>query len=476
MIERLKELEILSGPLEPSLNQRNQWLGEISNYLNEFIDTLDDRPAFVQGNVSRMKHLKINDQPQPLETIIELFKTELTAFGIKPASGGHMGYIPGGGVYSSSLGDLMAAVTDQYAGIFFSNPGAVVLENQLIQWMCEVMGYPATAHGNITSGGSIANLIAIVSARDKYNLNRNNLHQAVFYTTEQIHHCVHKAIRIAGLTESVSRVIPMDDAFRMDITILRDMVEADQRAGLIPFMIIASAGTTDTGSVDPLDMIADICEQYNIWFHIDGAYGGFFNLIDRCKPLFKGIERSDSLAIDPHKGLFLPYGIGTILFKDVQSVMKSHHYRANYMKDAFDIDTDEYNPCDLSPELTKHFRGPRMWLPLHLHGLAPFKAALEEKLLLAQYFYKQIKSLGFETGPEPALSITIFRYIPERGDANEFNNKLVEAIHKDGRVFFSSTTIKDNVWIRCAILGFRTHLHTVDRGLNMLKEILLKMK
>lgn len=254
------------------------------------------------------------------------------------------------------------------------------------------------------------------------------------------------------------------------------MVEADQRAGLIPFMIIASAGTTDTGSVDPLDMIADICEQYNIWFHIDGAYGGFFNLIDRCKPLFKGIERSDSLAIDPHKGLFLPYGIGTILFKDVQSVMKSHHYRANYMKDAFDIDTDEYNPCDLSPELTKHFRGPRMWLPLHLHGLAPFKAALEEKLLLAQYFYKQIKSLGFETGPEPALSITIFRYIPERGDANEFNNKLVEAIHKDGRVFFSSTTIKDNVWIRCAILGFRTHLHTVDRGLNMLKEILLKMK
>lgn len=476
MIERLKELEKLSNPLEPSLDQRNTWLHDISNYLNEFIDTLDSKPAFVEGNVTRMRQLKISDQPQPIETIIDLFKSELTAYGIKPASGGHMGYIPGGGVFTSSLGDMMAAVTDQYAGIFFSNPGAVVLENQLIQWMCEVMGYPATAHGNITSGGSIANLIAIVSARDKYNLTRHNLHHAVFYTTEQIHHCVHKAIRIAGLTESISRVIPMDDEFRMDVKILNDLVEADQRVGLIPFMIIASAGTTDTGSVDPLDKIADICDQYHIWFHIDGAYGGFFNLIDRCKPLFEGIERSDSLAIDPHKGLFLPYGIGTILFKDVQAVLKSHHYRANYMKDAFDINSDEYNPCDLSPELTKHFRGPRMWLPLHLHGLAPFKAALEEKLLLSEYFYEKIKSLGFETGPKPALSITIFRYIPETGDPNEFNNKLVEAIHKDGRVFFSSTTIKGKVWIRCAILGFRTHLHTVDRGLSMLKEILDKMK
>lgn len=476
MLEKLKELESISKLLEPTIDQRNSWLHDVSAYLNEFIDTLDTKPAFVEGHVTRMRQLKIKEEPQSLEIIIDLFKTELTAYGIKPSSGGHMGYIPGGGVYTSSLGDMMAAVTDQYAGIFFSNPGAVVLENQLIRWMCEVMGYPSTAHGNITSGGSIANLIAIVSARDKYNLTRHNLHRAVFYTTEQIHHCVHKAIRIAGLTESISRVIPMDDEFRMDVKILHDQVASDQRAGLIPFMIIASAGTTDTGSVDPLDKIADICEQYHIWYHIDGAYGGFFNLIDRCKPLFKGIERSDSLAIDPHKGLFLPYGIGTILFKDVQAVMKSHHYRASYMKDAFDIDTDEYNPCDLSPELTKHFRGPRMWLPLHLHGLAPFKAALEEKLVLTEYFYEKIKTLGFETGPRPVLSITIFRYIPETGDANEFNNKLVEAIHKDGRVFFSSTMIHGNVWIRCAILGFRTHVHTVDRGLEMLSEILHRMK
>ena len=475
MIERLKELEEKSRALAPDETQRKSWLDDCSTYLNEFINTIDEKLAFREGDVTQLRKLKITDDPKPIATLIDLFRTEINHFGLNPASGGHLGYIPGGGIYTSGLGDMMAAVSNRYAGIYFSNPGAVVMENQLIRWMCEVMGYPSSAHGNITSGGSIANLIAMVTARDKKQLNRHNLHQAVIYSTEQIHHCVHKAVRIAGLAESVSRLIPMDDQYKMDISALKAQVAFDIREGLTPFMIIGSAGTTDTGSIDPLDEIADVCQEHNIWFHIDGAYGGFFNLIDRCKPLLKGIERSDSLAIDPHKGLFLPYGIGALLFKDPKAVMASHHYRANYMKDAFDIDSDEYNPCDLSPELTKHFRGPRMWMPLHLHGLAPFKAALEEKIVLTEYFYEKIRAMGFETGPKPMLSVTIFRYIPTTGDANEFNNKLVDEIHADGRVFFSSTIINDNVWIRCAILGFRTHLHTIDRGLNMLKEIMEKM-
>ncbi|MEP7320276.1 MAG: aminotransferase class V-fold PLP-dependent enzyme [Saprospiraceae bacterium] len=476
MIERLKELERLARKLEPDPALRSHWIESCNNYLNEFVDSMDERPAYRKGTVTELRSLTITDDPKPIESLIALFQNEINHFGLNPASGGHLGYIPGGGIYASSLGDLMAAVSNRYAGIYFSNPGAVVMENQLIRWMCEVMGYPASAHGNITSGGSIANLTAIVSARDKFNLTRHNLHLAVIYTTEQIHHCVHKAIRIAGLNEAVSRIIPMDDQYRMDADKLRSQVLNDLREGLMPFIIIASAGTTDTGTIDPLDKIADICEENKIWFHIDGAYGGFFNLIDVCKPLLKGIERSDSLAIDPHKGLFLPYGIGALLFKDPQAVMKSHHYRANYMKDAFDVNADEYNPCDLSPELTKHFRGPRMWMPLHLHGLAPFKAALEEKLLLTEYFYNQIKLLGFETGPKPMLSVTIFRYVPNTGDENAFNNKLVDAIQTDGRVFFSSTIIEGKVWIRCAILGFRTHMDTIEKAFTMLKEILDKMQ
>lgn len=472
MIERIKELEELSKSLEPDKITRDKWMTVWNAYLNQFMDGMADQPAYRQGEVKKLKSIQITDGPKPISELLELFEHEINFFGVNPASGGHLGYIPGGGIFSSSLGDQMAAVSNRYAGIFFSNPGAVIMENQLIRWMCDVMGYPTTAHGNITSGGSIANLIAMVTARDQYQLNRHNIHQAVIYTTEQVHHCVHKAVRIAGLAECVARTVPMDKSYRMDVTLLANMIQDDLQAGLRPFMLIGSAGTTDTGAVDPLDAMADLAEQHRIWFHIDAAYGGFFNLLDQCKPLLKGIERSDSLAIDPHKGLFLPYGTGAALFKNVQAVLDSHHYRAHYMQDAFDIESDELNPCDLSPELTKHFRGPRMWVPLHLHGLLPFKAALEEKILLCRYFYREIQQLGFEVSPYPMLSITIFRYVPPFDDPNAFNNRLVEALHADGRVFFSSTRIDGIVWIRCAVLGFRTHRKIVDKGIKMIQEVL----
>ncbi|MDZ4707905.1 MAG: pyridoxal-dependent decarboxylase [Saprospiraceae bacterium] len=475
MIERIKALEAISKSLEPDLDTRQQWLSSWTGYLHEFIDEINDQPAYIKGKVTRLKSLRITDEPKPISTLLDLFKEEINHFGLNPASGGHLGYIPGGGIFASSLGDMMAAVSNRYAGIFFSNPGAVIMENQLIRWMCEVMGYPATAHGNITSGGSIANLIAMVSARDYYQLDRHRIHQAVIYTTEQVHHCVHKSVRIAGLAECVARTVPMDQMYRMDTVVLERMILEDIEAGLKPFMLIGSAGTTDTGAVDPLDNMADLAEKYKIWFHIDAAYGGFFNLLEQFKPVLKGIERSDSLAIDPHKGLFLPYGTGAALFKNTQAVLNVHHYRANYMKDAFDTESEELNPCDLSPELTKHFRGPRMWVPLHLHGLACFKAALEEKILLCRYFYKKVQQLGFQVGPYPMLSITIFRYVPPFEDTNTFNNRLVEALHEDGRVFFSSTIIDGQVWIRCAILGFRTHISTIDKGIKMLQEVLDKL-
>lgn len=471
MIEKIKALEGISKSLEVDQDTRAQWSRSWTSYLDSFLDEMDQHPAYREGTVTELKKMQITETPKSIESLIHLFKSEINYYGLNPASGGHLGYIPGGGIFASSLGDQMAAISNRYAGIFFSNPGAVIMENQLIRWMCEVMGYPETAHGNITSGGSIANLIAMVTARDEKQLTRHTIHKAVIYTTAQVHHCVHKGIRIAGLGESVSRIVPMDHLYRMDTITLEEMVKADVAQGLTPFLIIGSAGTTDTGSIDPLDDIADICDRYDIWYHIDAAYGGFFNLLDRCRPLLKGIERSDTVAIDPHKGLFIPYGIGTLLFKDPKAVMRSHHYRAHYMQDAFDIESDEYNPCDLSPELTKHFRGPRLWVPLHLHGIAPFKAALEEKILLAHYFYEKVQALDFTTGPFPALSIVIFRYVPESEDPNDFNDKLVAAIHKDGRVFFSSTTIDGIVWIRCAILGFRTHLDTMDKALDMLQEL-----
>jgi glutamate/tyrosine decarboxylase-like PLP-dependent enzyme len=251
------------------------------------------------------------------------------------------------------------------------------------------------------------------------------------------------------------------------------MLEEDKNNGLNPFLLISSAGTTDTGAMDPINDLCDLAEAYNLWHHVDAAYGGFFILLDEFKEMFKGIDRTDSLVIDPHKGLFLPYGLGTVLIKDVKAMEASHQYIASYMQDADKVSM-EISPANLSPELTKHFRGMRMWLPIQLFGLQPFVAALEEKVLLTRYFYQEIQNKGFEVGPFPDMSVMLFRWIPENGDSNTFNEKLMQTIHKDGRVFFSSTSVNGVYWLRIAILCYRTHLHTVDLCLQMIQENLDK--
>lgn len=469
--EQILQLEFNSKLLEPDLPQIKNWDQQVFEYAHQFIDRIYEIPAYV---ASEDKGKNLYDFPlgeaKSLEQLLDIIKNNVDTPGLNPASGGHLGYIPGGGIYPSALGDYLAAVFNRYAGMFFGSPGAVRMENQLINWVRDVMGYPLQTKGNLCSGGSIANLIAICTARDSKNIDPKNFHKQVIYTTSQVHHCIHKAIHTSGLSSVQKHVIPMDDFFRMDADYLERQIQEDVQNGLIPFIVIASAGTTDTGAVDPLDRIADICSQNQIWFHVDAAYGGFFNLLEEKKPLFKGIERSDSLVIDPHKGLFLPYGTGVVLVREGSNLFKSQHMAASYLQDAY-IDAEEVSPADLSPELTKHFRGLRMWLPLQLFGITPFEYALREKLLLAQYFADQIRNLGFELANEPQLSVMAYRYIPKNQiDPNYFNSKLIEYIQKDGQVFLSSTQINGTYYLRMAILSFRTHLKTIDTCLEKLAE------
>ena len=242
-----------------------------------------------------------------------------------------------------------------------------------------------------------------------------------------------------------------------------------------PFLVIASAGTTDTGAVDPLEAIGSIAKHNDLWYHVDGAYGGFFILVDAKKPMFRGIEMADSLVVDPHKGLFLPYGLGAVLVKDKEAVYHSHVVRANYMQDAVAEETP-VNPADVSPELTKHFRSLRLWLPLQLHGIEPFKACLKEKILLTHYLRSRLQDIGFKLGPEPDLSVSYFWYPTNDEHENTFNQQLIKEIHKSGEVFFSSTLINGKFVIRMAILSFRTKLETIDKAIVMFQQALEKVK
>ncbi len=471
--QQILELQRVSEALEPNEEQRNTYIQEVSNYANTFINGLEDAKAFSSEPLTP-NAMALSNEKKSLKEILKIYAAEVEAKGIKPASGGHIGYVPGGGIYTSAIADYIADVTNEYSGMHFASPGAVAMENELIDWMKSIFGFPETAIGNLTSGGSIATLIALTSARDKYGIKNAKIEKSVIYLSQQVHHCINKALRIIGLEDVIIRHVELDDYSRIITDDLSSKIKNDKAAGLNPFLIIASSGTTDTGAIDPLQEIGDIAKTNNLWYHIDAAYGGFFILTKAKKAFFKGIEMADSLVTDPHKGLFLPYGLGAVLVKDKASVYHSHHYRANYMQDAIG-DSMPVNPADVSPELTKHFRGLRLWLPLQLHGIEPFVACLEEKLLLTTYFRERLLEIGFKLGPEPDLSVSYFWYPCKVIDENTFNERLVKEIHDDGEVFLSSTIINGKFVIRMAILSFRTKLKTIDKAVKMIDKARKKL-
>lgn len=470
IIYRIKELQEISESLEPKESERNASMDQVWDFSNNFINNLAYVKTF-ENNHPRKDRFKIDGKAKGLHQILEVYRDEVASKGICAASGGHLGYIPGGGLFGSALGDFLADITNEYAGVSYASPGAVQMENGLIRWMCSIFGYPETAIGNLTSGGSIANLIALTTARDRHKIKGSRIHKSVIYISQQTHHCILKALKIIGLEDIQLRYIELDHFFRMKPDHLSSSIQKDINMGFMPFMIVASAGTTDTGAIDPLNSLADIANKNKLWFHVDAAYGGFFILTDAKKDKFKGIERSDSLVIDPHKGLFLPYGSGAVLIKDKKAALKSHQLSANYMQDV-DVVEEDVSPADVSPELSRHFRGMRMWLPLQLHGLKPFKACLEEKLLLTLHSRELLLKAGFRIGPEPDLSVTYFWYEPKRMDSNAFNKALLHRIHEDGQFFMSSTLIENLFVIRLAIFSFRTKLREIDLAIETVRKCL----
>ena len=469
-VENLKRIEKASRKLDIS----EEWPAmrdSIIGYCDRQLNNMETLPAYVHdvSSEENLTQYSIQEAPKNLQEVLGILDKEITTPGINPASGGHIGYIPGGGIPVAALGDYTAAITNKYAGVFYGSPGAVRCENVLIDWMSDLVGYSKNAFGNLASGGSISNLIAMICARDAHGMVGAKAEKGAIYLTPHAHHCIKKSINMAGLGCCHIRYIKQDDNHKMDVDDLRSHIENDKQNNLQPFLVVGNAGTTDTGVVDPLEAIADVCEVHELWYHVDAAYGGFFMLLDELKPLFKGVERSDSIVLDPHKGLFMPYGIGAILVKDRQHLLNSFEYEANYMQDASENDV-QISPASVSPELTKHFRGLRMWLPLQIHGLEVFKKALEEKVLLARYFQREVAKLGFEVGQDPELSVTTYRYVPPAGDADRFNKLIIDEVLNDGSVFISSTLINNVFVIRLAVLSFRTHLSTIDTLLSQLNK------
>lgn len=474
MLKKIEELEHLSRQLDPGSVTRSELLQAVRDYSEDFLTHLDRDGTYRHDQGRRgFRSYPLSEHPTDFNSLLRIFRSEADTTGITPASGGQLGYIPGGGLYPSALGDFLADISNRYSGVAFAGPGAADLELSLVDWMCHLVGYPESASGDLTSGGSIATLSALVTARDARGINHSNIPKACIYLTGQAHHCIDKALQVAGLGGINKRVVAMDGRYRMDIGSLQEVIAADHQRGLSPWLVVASAGTTDTGAVDPIAKIAEVAQQNDLWFHLDAAYGGFFLLCEPGQEQLQGIEMADSIVMDPHKGLSLPYGSGAVLIRDRNHLINSNSYYAHYMQDAKSAVHDPehaLSPADLSLELTRAFRGPRMWFPLKLFGLRVFRASIEEKIWLARYFHREISTMeGFEVGPFPDLSIVTYRYLPRSGDANTFNKRLLEEILADGKIFISSTMIDGNYTLRLAVLNFRTHREIIDYLLALLR-------
>jgi aromatic-L-amino-acid decarboxylase len=420
-----------------------------------------------------LKIIRSLREPSPekgmsFESLLDFLMNEVIPVSINTPHPAYLGYIPGGGLYPSAVADFLGAATNRFTGAWFAAPAAVRLETNVLEWFAEWMGYPQSARGILTSGGSLANLSAVVTARR--HLLGEDISRGVVYASDQTHHCVMKAALLAGIPEQNIRLLSVDRNFKAVPEYFEKAIKVDLKKGRKPFFLVGNAGTTNTGAVDPLPQLAEIAKKYGLWFHIDAAYGGFFNLCKEGKKVLKGLEKSDSIVLDPHKGLFVPYGSGSLLVKDGELLRSAHMLTAEYLMD-HTTPENEMDASEYSPELSRPYRGLRVWLPLKLFGVKAFRENLAEKLHLTQWMYKRfLEEPGFECMNVPELSVIAFRYRPKKGDVEEFSRKLLAHIVKSKKLFLSSTLLNGKFVIRVCVLSFRTHQAEVEQAFEIIKK------
>ena len=434
------------------------------------IDSLPAQPAANTATGEALARSLAEDLPEKGESedaLFDLLFDRVIPVSFNTAGPGYLAYIPGGGILDSAVADLVADSTNRYVGVFAAAPGLAQLEANVVSWFCSIAGYPKGSGGILTSGGSSANLSALVTAR-REKLPENFL-SGTIYVSDQTHHSIQKAAMLAGFPPGNVREVASDAEFRLRLDELERLVAEDRRAGLTPFFVVGNAGTTNTGAVDDLSAVADVARRENLWFHADAAYGGFFLLTEEGKRTMAGIDRADSIVLDPHKGLFLPYGTGSLLVRDAGALKRAHALTAEYLP-AMQEKESFVDFCQISSELSRDWRGLRVWLPVKRHGIAPFRVNLQEKLDLAKLATEGLEKIpGIEIVARPQLSIVAFRLArPELGaeGENSLNVDFLRRINARNRVHLTGTRLGGRFVLRICVLSFRTHRERLEQGLD----------
>jgi glutamate/tyrosine decarboxylase-like PLP-dependent enzyme len=452
-----------SSPLDLDLETMRRLGYRVTDLVTEHLSSLREQPAIAtRSRDAAMRPLAIEppERGTPFETIIADLERDVFPFAAREPHPGFIAYVPSCPTFPAVLGDWIATGYNFFAGVWPVAAGPNAVELVVLDWFRRWLGMPPGAGGLLTSGGSQATLTALIAARHELvGEQPERIARLTVYVTDQAHSSVVRAAWMAGLSRAHVRVLPSDGEYRMDPAALTAAITADRSAGLIPMAVVASAATTNTGAVDPLAAIADICARERVWFHVDAAYGGFAILTQYGARRFAGIERADSVTLDPHKWLFVPFECGGLIVRDPSRLKSAFHIMPEYLQDV--AGEEQVNFADYGEQLTRYSRALKVWLSVRYFGVAAIRQAIERGMELARHFERLVLAEPELEIMSPArFGVVCFRMHPKGIEAPDvlerINETVLSRVVMDGRYFISSTRLKGEYALRICVLGFRT--------------------
>lgn len=441
----------------------------------EFLETLPDGPALVAATRDQLDKpaFAIHETPREIGAVLDQVRDEILKFMARPAHPRFLAFVPAPGNYIGMLADFLTHGHNIFAGSWLEASGPAMIEVLCIDWLRKLTGLPETAGGVFLSGGSIANLTALTVARDR-KLAPEHFGLGVVYYSDQTHICVERALRMIGIPPANLRRLPSTADFRLDIELLRSALADDRGRGLRPFCVVANAGTTNTGAVDPLPEIAALCRAEDLWLHIDGAFGAAAMICEEGRARLTGLSEADSLALDPHKWLFQPFECGCVMVRDATHLLGTFHMRPEYLKD-IEGSLHQPNYWDYGPELTRPFRALKLWMTLQVYGEAEVRRSIEYGMHLARVAEAHIATMtDWEVVTPAQFAIVTFRYRPSEWteqQVSQHNRAAGRRFTDSGFGFVISTELRGQAVLRLCTINPRTTEDDVRAVLNELNRV-----
>ncbi|HVO62855.1 MAG TPA: pyridoxal-dependent decarboxylase [Terriglobales bacterium] len=455
------------NPLEISPDQLRHLLDEVAKLAISYLEKLDSQPILPKISGDEAQQMFQSEWPReglkagalvPLNSVVQNSRVQ---------NGRFFGYVLGSGEPVAAIADLLASVLNQNVTAWRSSPAAVAVEKTVVSWLADAIGC-AGFHGSLTGGGSSANLMGLAMAREaKLPANSQGFggRQGVVYASEEVHMSIPKSIALLGIGRDNLRLIPTDESFHMAPEELESTMLRDHAAGRVPIAIVASAGTVNTGAVDPLAKISEVARRHGTWLHVDGAYGALAAIAARNR--FQGLELADSISLDPHKWLYQPLDCGCILYRDTDAARKAFSHTGEYARVLSDDPIEGFAFFDESIELSRRFRALKVWLSLRYHGRDAFRDAIKNDLAHARRLAECIvEEPELELVAPVELSAVCFRYLGKGGmsqaELNRRNASILKRVNERGRVYLSNATLRAKFCLRACVVNHRTTDADID--------------